>query len=350
MISVSFFTQLHIGLQRMVRWEFWPWRVVYLPIAVYWFYLAIRARGWVFFSAANPCMRFGGLVAYSKSDVIKLVPESFLPKTIFLEKEMTEFEILSSLENKGMTFPLVIKPDMGERGRGVKIIKTEADLKQAISILTERMLLQVYEDLPMEIGVMYSRKRDEVKGSITSVVVKDFPVVIGDGKSTLLELILKNLRTRLSYKVHLKRFADRLSEVPKEGETIRMVTIGNHRLGTTFLDGNHLISEQLEAVFDSLAKQIDGFYLGRFDLRTNSIEDLLEGKFKVIEVNGVNSEPCHIYDSNVPLWKGIHDLLTHWKRIFEISVANHNSGVSYASYFEIRAELKRHKAEVAKYD
>ena len=338
-------TRLHIRLQRAVRWEFWPWRLVYIPIAVYWFYLAIKARGWVFFSAANPCMRFGGLVAYSKTDVTKLVPDSYLPQTIFLEGKPGLIKVQNELNDRQMSFPLIIKPDMGERGRGVRILRNNNDLETALLSMKERMLLQTFENLPLELGVMYSRHPSESSGKITSIVLKDFPTVIGDGKSTIQELILANLRTRLSYKVHFKRWKDRLSEVPNVGEKIQIVTIGNHMLGTTFYDGNHLISEKLTAVFDALAQQIKGFYIGRFDLKTESIEELEKGNFKVIEVNGVNSEPCHIYDPKMPLWKALCDLMRHWKRIYEISIANHQNGVPYSSYSEIRAEIKRHNSE-----
>jgi hypothetical protein len=319
-------------------------------VAVYWFFLAIKARGWVFFSAANPCMRFGGLVAYSKTDVTKLVPDVYLPKTVFIESPDELNEILAQVRTKEMSFPLIIKPDMGERGKGVKILRTEEELNKAISSVKERMLLQVYEDLPMELGVMYSRHPNEEKGKITSIVVKDFPVVVGDGKSTLLQLILANQRTRFSYKIHVKRFADRLREGIPNGEKIRIVNIGNHMLGTTFLNGNHLNSPELETVFDNLAKQIKGFHIGRFDLRTESIEALLKDKFKVIELNGVNSEPCHIFNPGSSVFLAWRDLFKHWKRIADISIANHQNGIPYAGYFEIQREIRRHNREIAELD
>lgn len=343
-------TRLHIWLQRLVRWEFWPWRIVYVPVAVYWFFLAIKARGWVFFSAANPCMRFGGLVAYSKTDVTKLIPDSYLPSTIFVELDATLAQVEDALREKHMTLPLIIKPDMGERGKGVKILRTEEALTYSLSNLKERMLLQNYEDLPMELGVMYSRKADEAIGQITSVVVKDFPTVVGDGKSSLLDLILANKRTRFSYKIHLKRLADQLDEVPKAGEKVRVVNIGNHMLGTTFNNGNHLINQELVMVFDRLAKQVQGFHLGRFDIRTESIEELQKGNFKVIELNGVNSEPCHIFHPGRSIFLAWRDLFIHWDRIYQVSVANHRNGVPYAGYIEIQREIRRHNREGATHD
>lgn len=346
MNSVSFLTRLHVRLQRLVRWEFWPWRVVYIPVAIYWFFLAIKARGWVFFSAANPCMRFGGLVAYSKTEVTKLVPETYLPKTVFIDVEDSVSEVLKRITTKQMLFPLIIKPDMGERGRGVQILKNELELTTVLSSVHERMLLQVYEDLPSEFGILYSRHPNEEMGRITSIVIKDFPNVTGDGNSTLLQLILANQRTRLSYEVHVKRFMNRLDEVLPDGEKLRIVNIGNHMLGTTFMNGNHLISKQLETVFDNLAKQIEGLHIGRFDIRTESVEALLKGSFKVIEVNGVNSEPCHIFHPGRSLFLAWRDLFKHWKRIADISIANHNEGVTYASFSEIRKEIKHHNRKV----
>lgn len=346
--AVPAITRLHIWLQRFIRWEFWPWRVVYLPVAVYWFFLAVRAKGWVFFSAANPCMRFGGLLGYSKTKVHQLVPDNYLPKTIYLDGGLISSDtVLEQIKASGISFPLIVKPDVGERGRGVKIVKTEQDLAQALTDKSGKLLVQQYEDLPIELGVMYSRHPDEEIGKITSIVVKEFPTVIGDGSKTLLQLILANLRTRLSYKVHLKRFAHRLNEIPAKGEQVQIVHIGNHMLGTTLFNGNHLIDTEIELVFDELAKQINGFFVGRFDVKVASIDALKKGEFKVIEVNGVNSEPCHIFHPDRSVFLAWRDLFKHWNRIADISIANHKKGISYAPFSEIRAAIKQHNQQVA---
>lgn len=350
MQPVPFTTRLHIKLQRLVRWEFWPWRIVYVPVAVQWFFLAIRARGWVFFSAANPCMRFGGLVAYSKSEVNQLIPEEYTPKTVYADESGDVQQSVKLVADSELNYPLIVKPDIGERGWGVRIIRTEEDLKAALAERPGRKLIQEYADLPMEFGVMYSRHPDEKEGRITSIVMKDFPRVTGDGKRTLQELILANQRTRLSYHIHEKRLGHRFAEVPKNGEEVQVVHLGNHMLGTTFYNGNHLIDEELEALFDQVAKQIPGFCIGRFDLRTASIEDLRKGNFIIVEVNGVNSEPCHIFHPGRSIFLAWRDLFMHWKRIADISMANHRQGIPYASYSEIRAEIKRHNLELEMQD
>lgn len=343
-------TRLHIWLQRLVRWEFWPWRLVYIPVAVYWFFLAIRARGWVFFSAANPCMRFGGLLAYSKSKVNQLVPEKYTPKTVYVDSSETILQAISEISEEGLNYPLIVKPDIGERGWGVKIVKTEEDLRHALGSHPGLKLVQEYADLPMELGVMYSRHPDEENGKITSIVIKDFPKVVGDGVRTLQQLILDNPRTRFSYHIHEKRLGFRFNEIPEAGEEIRVVHVGNHMLGTTFYYGNHLIDSELERVFDELAKQISGFYLGRFDLLTASVEEMKKGNFIVVEVNGVNSEPCHIFHPGRSLFLAWRDLFMHWKRIADISIANHKRGIPYASYWDIRREIRKHREKLKEQD
>lgn len=89
--------------------------------------------------------------------------------------------------------------------------------------------------------------------------------------------------------------------------------IGNHNRGTTFLDGNTYFSEALEKNIVFVANQIPGFYYGRFDVKTRSIEAFRKGEFKVIEVNGVNSEPTHIYDPNYSFFQAFKEIKRHLK-------------------------------------
>ena len=44
--------------------------------------------------------------------------------------------------------------------------------------------------------------------------------------------------------------------------------------------------------------------------------------FKIIEVNGVNSEPAHIYEPSYSLLKAYRDIFHHMEIIYEISEMN----------------------------
>ena len=94
---------------------------------------------------------------------------------------------------------------------------------------------------------------------------------------------------------------------------------------------NYLINDQLVDVFDAISQQIDGFYYGRFDLRCQNVEALYSGDIKIMELNGAASEPAHIYAPNFPILEGYKSLFSHWKLLYNISIANHKLGVPYMS-------------------
>ena len=290
-------------------------------------------------------MPFGGLVADGKWDSLKQLPKDLIPKTIFLEHG--DNSILEKLvSDAGISFPLIIKPDIGERGRGVQIIRNSEQLKHFSADGKTDFLIQQFEELPMEFGVFYSRHPNEEVGVVSSICSKEFPELTGDGRSAILELILGSERTRLNYQKVIPRFSNRLNEVPNKGQKLKSVELGNHVLGSTFRDAKHLIDEQLTLVFDKLAKQIDGFHFGRFDLRAESIESLRGGRFKVIEVNGANAEPIHIYDPKMPLLLAYKSIQWHWNRLYQISKANHQNGVKYESFRKTFAQLRQHMKSV----
>ncbi len=58
-------------------------------------------------------------------------------------------------------------------------------------------------------------------------------------------------------------------------------------------------------------------------------ESLLTGKdFTLMEINGVNAEPAHIYDPSFSLLKAYRDIFSHMKIIYEISKQNRLLGIA----------------------
>jgi hypothetical protein len=90
-----------------------------------------------------------------------------------------------------------------------------------------------------------------------------------------------------------------------------------------FLDGGWVKTEALEAAIDSISKSYDGFYFGRYDIRTPCVQDFQQGRnFKVIELNGVTSEATHIYDPKNSLWEAYRVMFAQWDIAFEIGAQN----------------------------
>lgn len=329
-------------LQKWLNWEFWPWRFFYIPVYVYGFWLGLKSGALSFFVATNPKMKFGGLFGMSKSEVLNHFDAEFVPLNVLVKKGETA-GALEMIEQAGITYPLIAKPDVGERGREVKLVKDKAILLDYLEGSKDDIIIQEYIDYPIELGVLYVRMPGEDKGKITSIVRKDFPHIMGDGKTTVRELIRTDARGKYYFELLCKEFEPELDKVLAKGEIKRLVFIGNHVRGTTFLNANHLINPKLEAVFNKLSQQQPEFYIGRYDLRAKSIDDLENGKnFKLMELNGVNSEPAHIYDPKMPLLKAYRDLLGHWTTIYKVSKANHKRGVPYGKALQVIKALRKH--------
>ena len=290
-----------------------------------------------FFTAANPIMKHGGFTDYSKYKVLAAIDKNYLPKTEFLTHASVS-AVKELMQSSGISYPIILKPDIGERGFGVEKIDTDQGLEKYFKHHSkiEDLILQEYVGYTIELGVMYSRKASEASGQISSVVMKQFLTITGDGIHKLEYLFKNDSRAKFYADSLLELYTTELNLVLKNQETKELVAIGNHCRGTMFLDANHLINDQLLDVFDAIAIPIKGYHFGRFDLRVNSLEDLYQGKnIKIMELNGAASEPAHIYDPNMSLLKAYRHLFAHWQRLFEISVENHHKGVPYTSAFEV---------------
>jgi hypothetical protein len=316
---------------RLTHWEYWPFGIIQFPLFLYYPWLSLRARSLTFFSGSNPGIPMGGMFGESKFEVLQKLPESIVPKTILIRQPASIETILSTLEQRGLTFPLIFKPDLGERGFMVKRINGINDIQRYTDQLKYDFLVQEFVDLPMEFGIFYQRRPTEPTGKVTSVVLKEMLSVVGNGSSTLKELILENGRAKLQWETLRVTYKDELNLVIPSGERREIVSIGNHCLGTKFINANYLISEELTASFDCISKQIEGFYFGRFDLRCKDLEDLKRGKVMVMELNGSGAEPSHIYDPAFSLWIAIRTLIEHWKTIFEIAMQNKMMGYQFIS-------------------
>ena len=329
---------------KLTNWEYWPFEVIYAPIFFYWLWLSLRARSFFFFSASNPGIENGGMLGESKFDIHKLIPSSFVPTTILMDSESTSEDVIRQMEKYHLDFPIILKPDIGERGWRVEKISDTNELKEYIDSNKIDFLLQEYVDLPLELGIFYYRYPNSTSGAITSVVKKKMLSVVGDGTLTVEQLMLSQPRARLQLGTFREHLPELLDQVPDQGTHLELMPIGNHCRGTTFLDFNEIITPDLVVEFDKLSQQIPGFYFGRFDIRCRSVEALQNGDFIILELNGAGSEPGHIYQPGARLLDAYKSLFFHWKTLFGISRMNNRNGNPYPSTREGLEAIRRLRA------
>lgn len=328
---------MRLFLHKLTNWEYWPFQVVYIPIYFLWVYYAVKSRSLFFFNAVNPTIKNGGFFNESKKDIYDLIPQEFYPKTRLVSHK-------EQLDIPELTFPFIVKPDVGLRGSAVKKINTIDELQTYHNQVNFDYLIQDLIPYPNEVGIFYVRFPNEKKGRITGIVAKEFMILTGDGKSTLEELIKQNPRYELQLTVLQKELKEKIHTILPKGEQLNLVPYGNHCRGTKFIDASHKISPKLTETIDAMCQQIEGFYYGRMDLMYNSWEELENGQnFSIVELNGSASEPTHIYDPSHSIFFAWKEIARHITYMFQISQQNHAKGVPYLNHKEGMQEYRKHQ-------
>jgi membrane protein DedA with SNARE-associated domain len=310
---------VQVFFSRVLQWEFWPIWAAYLPLVPYLLLLACRYRSATVFTATNPGILAGGLAGESKWDILQRLSAA---GTLIAHSELV------SASYTAPSFPIVLKPDVGERGQGVAIIRSMDEMHRYLASASRRIIAQEY--VPgLEFGVFYCRYPGDQRGRILSITEKRLPELIGDGRSTVRELILKDRRAVILASVYLRNVQRDPESVPPAGERVPLTEIGAHSRGAIFTDASHLITRELEVAIEAISRTHPGFYFGRYDLRVESREALRAGRgFKVLELNGVGAEPTHIYDPSISVITKYRILAAHWRTAFAIGAIHRARGVT----------------------
>ncbi len=318
--------------KRKLRWEFWPRWLFYPPVVLWILWLGLRYRKPSLFTTANPGIEASGIAFESKSRIYQILSsgQGRIARTLCLrkgdsEEEWTE-QIRAFQEELPAPYPLVCKPDSGERGTGVSIVHRAEDLPAALLLARPNPIIQ--EFIPgLEYGVFFEKKPSEATGRVTSITRKVNTSVRGDGEMTLEELILSDDRAVCTYPYFCRRHRERLHWVPAAGEEYVLADLGSHCRGSVFLDGQALLTPQLAAAVNQIFVGTEGLCFGRLDLKCPSDEDFRKGKnLAVLEFNGITSESTHIYDPQHSLLFAYRHVFAQWSRAFELANENWKAG------------------------
>jgi hypothetical protein len=317
--------------------EFWPGWLFYTPIVLQWMALGLRYGDLSLPTAANPNIAVGGLCGESKRSILdQIAPEEQAvlarytsivtdPRNADADTDAAE----QAMQAAALAYPVVAKPDIGCNGTGVRLVADRAGLARSMAAFPRNtcVLLQEYIPYDGEAGLFYIRRPGEARGQLTSVTLKFPPFVTGDGRSTMRELVLADPRAGRLAHLYLPRLGERQNDVPRQGEVVRLVFVGNHCKGSMFRDGASLATEALAERVDCLAKALPDFHFGRIDVRFESLPALARGEgFRVIEINGVGSEATHVWDPATSLMDAWRAQFYHYGAAFRIAAANRALG------------------------
>ena len=365
--------RLGVTLHRALHHEFWPGWLYYLPLIPWCAWLGLRHGGLMSFTCANPAIPHGGgMVGESKHEILKaLVPlgEALLAAE-YLEPGTpeTRFNALKAAMADGRLppdYPIVLKPDTGQRGYGVRTARNNADAKDYLARMDRPVIAQAYHPGPIEVGVMWVRTTPTTSttadvradtdtkplGRLFSLTLKDFPTIQGDGRHTLEQLIDRHPRYRCQARVFLARLGDRREDIPPAGEHRSLGSIGNHSQGAIFRDAAEHITPALEAWIDRAAAAFcaqppasillppgdNGLDFCRFDIRVRTLDDLRAARdLAIIELNGSSAESTNIYDPDRSLLWSWRILLDQWATLYRLGSRRRAQGVRPMGLFALR--------------
>jgi hypothetical protein len=338
---------LAIRLHRAIRFEFWPLWFFYVPVVAYILWLALKHRSATLFAAANPGIDLGGFVGESKFAILEaLEPTGFVARAWRVDGTLPLWgrvdQVRSFMSVHALDFPVVLKPDVGQRGQGVVVIRDAAALERYLEAASGDTIVQEYV-AGQEFGVFYVRLPGEARGRVLSVTEKRFPGVVGDGVRTVRQLVLDHPRARLMARSYFREIGPRLDEVPRPGERVGLIEIGTHSRGALFVDGGWVLTGELERAIDDISRSVDGFHIGRYDIRTWSLDGFERGKaFRIVELNGVTAEATHIYDPRLGVVDAYRTLFEQWRLAFAIGAANRARGIAPPRLSALVPRILRH--------
>lgn len=342
--------------------EFWPPYIFYIPVAVYYLFLAIRYRSLTLPTAANPSIYSGGMIKESKIQIMAMAPDEISqwiptytsyttpnPKIDLNEMLAAAKELI---REAGLKYPVVAKPDEGQRGAGVRPIRCDDDLRAYLDEFPAEgtVVLQRLVPYENEVGIMYYRFPGASEGFIPSITLKEFPYVVGDGARTLRKLILAHPRCGRVPSVYLERHRDKLDTVIERDRRFPLVFTGSHCRGTVFRDGQRLLTPMLAARIHEIASALPEFYFGRFDLRFKDLPSLQAGEnFEIVEINGAGAESTHIWDPRMSLYEAYLTLFEQFRILFEIGAENRQRGYNTLGPVQFVKDVLAYRRLAAQY-
>jgi len=139
-----------------------------------------------------------------------------------------------------------------------------------------------------------------------------------------------------------------LRHVPSKDEQVLVEPVGNHCRGTRFVDAGHLATAELVRRLEDVMAATTGIHYGRLDVRSESEAALRRGEFIILELNGVTSEPGHIYDPGLNIFACWSELLRHTRHVPLISRALMRKGHRPASLRTLHERYRKHFGEATR--
>ncbi len=217
----------------------------------------------------------------------------------------TEEEAIAAFDKIGAA--VVVKPDVGNHGRGATINVTDpAQLRKAFHAAKAK-----HPDVIVEEYVEgFDFRLLVINGTLVAAAKREPAHVIGDGKSTITQLVEKTnadprrgfghekVLTQIDIDTHTERLLSRqglgLDYCPKKDETVYLKATANLSQGGTATDVTDEVSPDIRLMAERAARIIGLDCAGIDALGLDISLPLSQSGFKVVEVNAAPGFRMHI--------------------------------------------------------
>ena len=334
-----------------------PKWLICVPLACQWAWLALRYRSITLPSAANPAITAGGLVGEGKLEYFAGMGPVARAATarhcaIVAGAGRSTARLEQILQEAGLVFPLIAKPNLGLCGYGVRLVADMPALRSYLDAFPvgETVVLQAYLPQAGEAGVFYARDPDSGDARLIGLALRYFPQVVGDGSSSVAQLCAQDPRLRRLHGSVRHQAPAASARIPAAGEVVRLATIGSTRVGGLYRDGGAYITPRLLAAIDAVARDMPDFYCGRFDVRFDGLADLAAGRgFTIMEINGAGSEAIQAWDPAVGILRGLRMIFAKQRTLFAIGAAMRRRGVVPIGIVALARLNRRQQRLIAQY-
>ncbi|MDI1253632.1 hypothetical protein [Thermomonas sp.] len=352
---------MHADTGGVGRFEQLPKWLNLVPMVLQWIWLGLRHGSFTLPSAANPGITSGGLVGEGKMEYFDAMGETGRAATarhvvIIAAAQRGLRDLLLRMQDAGLDFPVVAKPDIGWCGYGVRLLHQAEDLADYARRFPAGadFVLQRYLPDPGEAGLFYMRHPGEASGRLIGILLRDYPVVLGNGHDCIATLVAKDARIQRGSADPMHEISYDATRIPLPGEQVRLSTVASTRVGGRYRDGSTLATPALVAAVDAIAKDMGDpatrpFLVGRYDVRYRDEESLQRGDFTIMEVNGAGSEAVHAWDPKYRIRDVYRIVYAKQRRLFAIGAEQRRRGHRPISLAALARLYWRQQRLIARY-
>jgi len=211
--------------------------IIYKKITLVGYFIGFIIQ-WIIFLNVNPYP----INQNNKLAVMNLIPDKFKPTIQFSLVEINDKYLDAKIQ-----YPIIIKPIICSGGGiDIKIINSDKELKIYLLNCKDKNNFMVQNYLygyDVEIGVLWEKQLRQKEGKVIEIVEKT------------------------------------------QKKWIRPFDHNNYK------NHHYLINKKLNLIFNDISMNIKNMNVCRYDIRLKNIEDLQNGNFKIVEVNGTMGMP-----------------------------------------------------------